>query len=227
MPSPLSEIDCWVFDLDNTLYPASCRLFDQVDLRIGLYVQRLLNLPPEEARALQKKYFRDHTTTLRGLMINHGIEPGDFLDFVHEIDVSGVQPDARLAAALTDLPGRKVIFTNGTVKHAENVMNRLGITHHFQGMFDIADANFIPKPDPGSYRAMIERFDIVPGRAAMIDDMPRNLQPAADLGMTTVWIQTHNDWAQALDDMGFVHHATADLAGWLGDTVIKKATNQG
>lgn len=227
MPSSLSEIDCWVFDLDNTLYPASCRLFDQVDQRIGLYVQQLLNLPPDEARALQKKYFREHTTTLRGLMINHGIEPGDFLDFVHEIDVSGVQPDARLAAALTDLPGRKVIFTNGTVKHAENVMNRLGITHHFQGMFDIADANFIPKPDPGSYRAMIDRFGIVPERSAMIDDMPRNLQPAADLGMTTIWIQTHNDWAQALDDMGFVHHATADLAGWLNDTVIKKTTNQG
>ena len=227
MPTSLSEIDCWVFDLDNTLYPASCRLFDQVDQRIGLYVQQLLNLPPDEARALQKKYFREHTTTLRGLMLNHGIEPGDFLDFVHQIDVSGVQPDARLADALTDLPGRKVIFTNGTVKHAENVMNRLGIAHHFQDMFDIADANFIPKPDLGSYRTMIQRFGIVPERSAMIDDMPRNLQPAADLGMTTVWIQTHNDWAQALDDMGFVHHATADLAGWLSDTVIKKTTNQG
>jgi putative hydrolase of the HAD superfamily len=221
MPPPLADIDCWVFDLDNTLYPASCRLFDQVDQRIGLYVQQLLKLSPEDARALQKKYFREHTTTLRGLMINHGIEPGDFLDFVHQIDVSGVQPDTRLAAALTVLPGRKVIFTNGTVKHAENVMNRLGIGHHFQGTFDIADADFIPKPDPASYQAMIRRFGINPARAAMIDDMPRNLQPAADLGMTTVWIQTHNYWAQALDEMGFVHHATADLAGWLNDAVIR------
>jgi putative hydrolase of the HAD superfamily len=154
-------------------------------------------------------------------MINHGIEPGDFLDFVHQIDVSGVHADTRLAAALTELPGRKVIFTNGTVKHAENVMNRLGIGHHFQGIFDIADSDFIPKPDLGSYRAMLARFGIAPERSAMFDDMPRNLQPAADLGMTTVWIQTHNDWAQALDDMGFVHHATADLAGWLNDTVIR------
>jgi len=221
MPPSLTEIETWVFDLDNTLYPASCRLFDQVDQRIGLYVQQLLNLSPEDARALQKQYFREHTTTLRGLMINHGVEPGDFLDFVHQIDVSGVQPDARLDAALTALPGRKVIFTNGTVKHAENVMGRLEIGSHFDGIFDIAHANYIPKPDHGSYRAMLERFGVAPERAAMLDDMPRNLQPAAELGMCTIWIQTHNDWAQALDDMSFVHHATDDLAGWLNDTVIR------
>lgn len=220
MPPSLTEIDTWVFDLDNTLYPASCRLFDQVEQRMGLYVQQLLNLSPVDARALQKQYFRDHTTTLRGLMIHHGVEPGDFMDFVHKIDVSGVQADARLDAALAALPGRKVIFTNGSTKHAENVLGRLGIGAHFDGVFDIADANFIPKPDHASYRAMVERFGIVPARAAMFDDMPRNLQPAAELGMSTVWIQTHNDWAQALEDMSFVHHATDDLAGWLNDTVI-------
>jgi len=220
MPPSLTEIDTWVFDLDNTLYPASCRLFDQVEQRMGLYVQQLLNLSPADARALQKQYFRDHTTTLRGLMIHHGVEPGDFMDFVHKIDVSGVQADARLDAALAALPGRKVIFTNGSTKHAENVLGRLQIGGHFDGVFDIADANFIPKPDHASYRAMVERFGIVPARAAMFDDMPRNLQPAAELGMSTVWIQTHNDWAQALEDMSFVHHATDDLAGWLNDTVI-------
>ena len=192
-----------------------------MDQRIGLYVQQLLNLSPEDARALQKQYFRDHTTTLRGLMINHGVEPGDFLDFVHRIDVSGVQADGRLDAALAALPGRKVIFTNGSTKHAENVLGRLEIGRHFDGVFDIADADFIPKPDHGSYRAMLQRFGIAPQRAAMFDDMPRNLQPAAELGMSTVWIQTHNDWAQALEDMSFVHHATGDLAGWLNETVIK------
>ncbi|HEX9447178.1 MAG TPA: pyrimidine 5'-nucleotidase [Dongiaceae bacterium] len=219
MPPSLKSIETWVFDLDNTLYPASCRLFDQVDQRIGLYVQQLLDLSPADARVLQKQYFREHTTTLRGLMINHGVEPGDFLDFVHRIDVSGVHPDERLDAALAALPGRKVIFTNGTVKHAENVMGRLGIGTHFDGIFDIADANFIPKPDPVSYQAMLDRFGIAAAQSAMIDDMPRNLQPAAELGMCTVWIQTHNDWAQALEDMSFVHHATGDLAGWLNDVV--------
>jgi putative hydrolase of the HAD superfamily len=219
MPPSLQSVENWVFDLDNTLYPASCRLFDQVDQRIGLYVQQLLDLSPVDARALQKQYFRDHTTTLRGLMINHGVEPGDFLDFVHQIDVSGVHPDERLDSALTALPGRKMIFTNGTVKHAENVMGRLGIGSHFDGIFDIADANFIPKPDPVSYQAMLDRFGIVAAQSAMIDDMPRNLQPAAELGMCTVWIQTHNDWAQALEDMSFVHHATGDLAGWLAEIV--------
>jgi putative hydrolase of the HAD superfamily len=221
MPPSLNAVETWVLDLDNTLYPASCRLFDQVEQRMGLFVQQLLDLSPADAKALQKQYFREHTTTLRGLMINHGVEPGDFLDFVHQIDVSGVHPDHRLNAALTALPGRKVIFTNGTVKHAENVLGRLGIGAHFDAMFDIADANFVPKPDLGSYRAMLERFGITGPTSAMIDDMPRNLQPAAELGMSTVWIQTHNDWAQALEDMSFVHHATDDLAGWLNDTVIR------
>ena len=116
----LRDVDCWVFDLDNTLYPASCRLFDQVDRRIGEYVQQLLKLDPVAARALQKQYFRDHRTTLNGLMIHHRIRPEDFLDFVHAIDLSPVAEDRRLDAALDRLPGRKVIYTNGSVRHAEN-----------------------------------------------------------------------------------------------------------
>lgn len=216
----LSHVEFWIFDLDNTLYPASCRLFDQVDRRIGLYVEQLLNLDRESARALQKQYFRDHTTTLRGLMVNHGVDPEEFLDFVHRIDVSGVAPDTDLDLALERLPGRKLIYTNGSVAHARNVMDRLGVGRHFNDIFDIAAADYLPKPDPASYARLVERHGIAPKRAAMIDDMPRNLAPAAALGMTTVLVESRHapvyDWAQPTGDEDFIHHKTDQLAEWLG-----------
>ena len=143
-----ADAQCWIFDLDNTLYPASCRLFDQVERRIGEYVQQLLNLEPDAARALQKQYFRDHQTTLNGLMIHHKIKPEDFLEFVHQIDVvAGARPTSGWTRRWTRLPGRKLIYTNGSVRHAENVMGRLGVARHFEGIFDIAEAAFVPKPD--------------------------------------------------------------------------------
>ena len=211
----LRDVDCWVFDLDNTLYPASCRLFDQVDRRIGEYVQQLLKLDPVAARALQKQYFRDHRTTLNGLMIHHRIRPEDFLDFVHAIDLSPVAEDRRLDAALDRLPGRKVIYTNGSVRHAENVMGKLGVARHFEDVFDIAAAGYVPKPEISAYRAMLVRHGIDPTRAAMLDDMPRNLAPAAELGMTTVWVKTDVDWAQPEAETGFIHHTAENLADWL------------
>ena len=211
----LRDVDCWVFDLDNTLYPASCRLFDQVDRRIGEYVQQLLKLDPVAARALQKQYFRDHRTTLNGLMIHHRIRPEDFLDFVHAIDLSPVAEDRRLDAALDRLPGRKVIYTNGSVRHAENVMGKLGVARHFEDVFDIAAAGYVPKPEISAYRAMLARHDIDPRRAAMLDDMPRNLAPAAELGMTTIWVKTDVDWAQPEAETGFIHHTAENLADWL------------
>ncbi len=216
MPQPaLKDVEFWIFDLDNTLYPASCRLFDQVDRRIGMYIERFLNLDREAARALQKQYFRDHQTTLNGLMINHAVAPEDFLDFVHEIDVSGLPVDADLDAALERLPGRKVIFTNGSVKHAENVMGRLGIGRHFKDIFDIAAADYTPKPDPETYRKLVRRYAIRPERAAMIDDMPRNLEPAAALGMATILVKSHHDWAQPTGAEDYIHHVTDQLAGFL------------
>ena len=211
----LRDVDCWVFDLDNTLYPASCRLFDQVDRRIGEYVQQLLKLDPVAARALQKQYFRDHRTTLNGLMIHHRIRPEDFLDFVHAIDLSPVAEDRRLDAALDRLPGRKVIYTNGSVRHAENVMGKLGVARHFEDVFDIAAAGYVPKPEISAYRAMLVRHGIDPTRAAMLDDMPRNLAPAAELGMTTIWVKTDVDWAQPEAETGFIHHTAENLADWL------------
>lgn len=210
-----ADAQCWIFDLDNTLYPATCRLFDQVERRIGEYVQQLLNLEPEPARALQKQYFRDHQTTLNGLMIHHGIEPADFLEFVHRIDLSPVAADERLDQALERLPGRKLIYTNGSVRHAKNVMERLGVARHFDSIFDIAEAAFVPKPDITAYRALIARHGFDPARAIMLDDMPRNLAPAAELGMTTVWVRTDVAWAQPVEQTAYIHHIAEDLADWL------------
>lgn len=220
----LSHVEFWIFDLDNTLYPARCRLFDQVDRRIGLYIEQLLNLDAEAARALQKQYFREHTTTLKGLMVNHGVDPEHFLDFVHRIDVSGVDPDPDLDRALDRLPGRKLIFTNGSVAHAGNVMQRLGIARHFPDIFDITAADYAPKPDPASYARLVERYGIVPERAAMIDDMPRNLAPAAALGMTTILVASHHDWAQPTGSENFIHHTAEQLADFLAAAEIARAT---
>lgn len=211
------HIDTWIFDLDNTLYPASCRLFDQVERRIGLYVERLLDLDPVAARAVQKKYFREHKTTLNGLMINHSIDPQDFLDFVHEIDHSAVMADPVLDRALENLPGRKLIFTNGSVRHAEIVMGRLGVARHFDDIFDIARAGYVPKPDISSYRALLNHHGIAADRAAMLDDMPRNLAPAAELGMMTVWVRTEVEWAQPHEGIDYIHHVVDHLPTWLSD----------
>lgn len=211
----LSHVEFWIFDLDNTLYPAQCRLFDQVERRIGLYIEQLLNLDREAARALQKQYFREHTTTLKGLMINHGVDPAHFLEFVHQIDVGGVGLDAALDRALDQLPGRKLIYTNGSVAHARNVMEKVGINRHFADIFDIASSNYDPKPSAASFARLIEEHRIEPRRAVMLDDMPRNLKPAADLGMTTVLISTHSEWAQPSGDEDYIHHTTDKLADWL------------
>jgi putative hydrolase of the HAD superfamily len=217
----LSRVEFWIFDLDNTLYPASCRLFDQVDRRIGLYIEQLLNLDRDAARALQKQYFREHTTTLNGLMIEHKVDPGHFLEFVHEIDVSGIGADPALDRALDRLPGKKLIYTNGSVAHARNVMDRLGINRHFNEIFDIVAADYVPKPDPKSFARLIEEHGIAPDRAIFVDDMPRNLEPAAALGMTTLLVSSHHDWAQPTGEEDFIHHQTDKLAEWLGEVGVK------
>jgi putative hydrolase of the HAD superfamily len=227
MPQPdLSHVEFWIFDLDNTLYPARCRLFDQVDRRIGLYIQELLNLDPEAARALQKQYFREHTTTLNGLMVNHGVDPGQFLDFVHQIDVSGVSEDPTLERALKRLPGKKLIYTNGSVAHARNVMHRLGIGHHFEDIFDIVAAEYLPKPADASFAQLIAIYGIDPKRAVFVDDMARNLKPAAALGMTTVLVASDHDWAQPVaGEEDFIDYTTDNLAEWLSDIALSQPGN--
>ena len=223
-PSPFAHIDAWIFDLDNTLYPASCNLFAQIDVRMGAFVSELLDLPRNEARRLQKQYFRDHGTTLNGLMTNHGIDPSDFLDFVHDIDYSPVERDHRLENALDRLPGRKLIFTNGTVKHAEAVLDRLTIADRFDAIYDIVASDYVPKPHPDPYDKLLAEHAIEPVGSVMVEDMAKNLRHPAALGMHTVWVMTEAVWAHPQDgDDDHIHHRTDDLAAWLDDLTVALA----
>ncbi|HJQ59959.1 MAG TPA: pyrimidine 5'-nucleotidase [Vineibacter sp.] len=217
MPPPTaSPPDTWLFDLDNTLYPARCDLFAQTDRRMGDFISRLLDVHYDDAKLLQKTYWRKHGTTLRGLMTEHGIAPTEFLDYVHDIDYSPVPHSPPLDQALRRLAGRKIVFTNGTVRHAERVLQRLGVTHHFEAIYDIVAADYLPKPEMAIYRDVVGRYGVEPTRAVMLDDIAANLKPAAELGMRTVWIRTPESVArvagQALDH---VHHQADDLVDWL------------
>ena len=211
----VDHVDVWVFDLDNTLYPAQCRLFDQVAQRIGLYIADLLNLPLAEAKVVQRDFFKRHGTTLRGLMTEHGIDPQAFLRYVHDIDVTPVPPNPRLRSLLQQMPGPKVVFTNGSVDHADRIMTRLGIADQFSGIFDIVASDFIPKPEPGPYAKMVDQFGITPDRALMFEDIPRNLEPAAAMGMTTVLVEAPEAWNRADADADYIDHVTHDLTDWL------------
>ena len=211
----LRDIDTWVFDLDNTLYPASCNLFSQVDVRIGAFVSRILGLPADQARAVQKGYLAKYGTTLRGLMVEHRLDPAEYLNFVHDIDVTAIPPDPAMDLALDRLPGRKLVFTNGTVAHAERVLNRLGVQRHFEAVFDIHAADYVPKPEPVVYDQLLRRHAIAPRRAMLFEDIARNLKPAHDLGMTTAWVRVDWAWAQPGDDSTHVHHVIDDLTPWL------------
>ncbi len=210
-------IDCWIFDLDNTLYPASCNVFPLIERRMGAFIASHFGLSPEAARQRQKHYFRKYGTTLRGLMVEHAIDPGVFLDYVHAIDLSVIVPDPGLDRALARLPGRKLVYTNASRRHALAVMARLGIASHFEAIHDIADAGFLPKPDPRSYDGLVAQHAIDPARACLIEDMAGNLVPAAALGMATAWVRTDLAWCQPEPGtLGHIHYVIDDLAAWLG-----------
>ena len=215
MPLTRNDIQTWIFDLDNTLYPAASDLFPQISARMGRFIADRFGLDEAAAHGLQKQLFRAHGTTMRGLMVEHGVDPHHFMDFVHDIDLTGLAPAVALGAALEALPGRKFVFTNGSRRHAERVLAQLGLAAHMAGIFDIADADFIPKPHPAGYRSLIERYAVEPKRAAMVEDMARNLAPAAALGMVTVLVHNDSDWALDGAEGDWVQHRTDDLAGWL------------
>ncbi len=217
-----AQVDEWIFDLDNTLYPAHTDLFAQVDEKIRAYVSLLLGSTTDEAQRLQKDYYRRYGTTLRGLMIEHGITPDGFLEYVHDIDHSVVAPDPALGAAIERLPGRKFIMTNGTRKHAEKVAARLGITHHFTDIFDIVAADLLPKPAAATYDKFLAGAGIVPARAAMFEDLSRNLAVPYALGVATVLVVPHGarevlreSWELEGREDAHVDWLTDDLAGFL------------
>jgi len=191
-PADFGHVTDWVFDLDNTLYPRETDLFSQIDRNMTAYVAELLKLPAEEARAVQKGYYRDHGTTLQGLMLNHGIDADAFLERVHDIDYSWVLPDPALGDAIKALPGRKFIFTNGDTRHARRTAQALGILDHFDDIFDIVAADLMPKPAAATYDRFLARHGVDARRAAMFEDLPRNLAVPKKLGMKTVLIVPRN-----------------------------------
>lgn len=212
----LRDAECWLFDLDNTLYPPTINLFAEIDQRMRDFIAAHLGLDIDAAYALQKQYFREHGTTLRGLMDRHALAPGPFLDHVHDIDLTLLDPAPDLACALARLPGRKLVFTNASARHAERVMERLGIADQFEAIFDIEAADYRPKPDPVIYGWLLDRHRVDPRAAVMVEDMARNLKPAADLGITTVWIRNASEHARFdLDAEDHLHHVIDDLTLWL------------
>jgi putative hydrolase of the HAD superfamily len=212
---PLHEIETWIFDLDNTLYPARCNLFAEAEARMADFIVGELGLSHAEAHVLRRRFFLDHGTTLRGLMLEHSIEPRRFLDYVHEIDLSPVPADPALVEAIAALPGRKLVFTNGTEHYAERVIARIGLTGHFLAIHDVIACDYLPKPDPSGYAILIARHGIAPTTALMVEDMARNLAPAAALGMTTAWVRTDRDSARHGADGDYIHHIVDDLTPWL------------
>jgi putative hydrolase of the HAD superfamily len=218
----ISQVETWVFDLDNTLYPAECDLFSQVSFRMGAFIAKHFSLDLDAARQLQKRYFLKYGTTLRGLMTEQGVQPHAFLDYVHDIDFSKVEPSPALAAALSRLPGRKVVFTNASTKYTEMVLGRLGIEDHIDGIFDIEAAAFAPKPDPATYLKMLEHFAAHPQKALMVEDIARNLKPAAELGMKTAWVPNATSWSQADADEMIFDYVIDNLPVWLHEVATRR-----
>jgi putative hydrolase of the HAD superfamily len=221
-PADFAGVATWIFDLDNTLYPRRIDLFAQIDARMTAFVADFLRVPPEEARRLQKGFYREHGTTLRGLMTVHDVDPDAFLSFVHDIDYSGIPADPALGDEIRALPGRKFIFTNGDRGHAERTARALGILDHFEDIFDIVAAGLNPKPAQETYERFVAAFGIEPARAAMFEDLARNLEAPKRLGMRTVLIvppPLEADIAEAWERQGregdHIDFVTDDLAEFL------------
>ncbi|MBC00292.1 MAG: pyrimidine 5'-nucleotidase [Rhodobacteraceae bacterium] len=215
-------VEAWVFDLDNTLYPATSNLFEQIDTRISDYIARTLDMPADEARIKQKEFYRDYGTTLRGLMIEYDIEPDAFLEYVHDIDYSPIEPNPELGRMIAELPGKKFIFTNGDKPHAERTAERLGISDQFDDIFDIVAAGLLPKPNLEAYNLFMDRTGVAPARAAMFEDLARNLVVPHRLGMRSVLLVPdgtravfREEWELEGANAPHVDFVTDDLAGFL------------
>lgn len=211
-------IDTWIFDLDNTLYHPSVNLFAQVDARMTEFIARELACDPVAARKIQKEYFRKFGTTLSGLMALHDTDPHHFLDYVHDIDYALLQPDAALTGMLEGLQGRKLIFTNGSQGHAEQVLEKLNIVHFFEDIFDIAATSFTPKPERAAFEHVVKAANITPRNAAMVEDIERNLEVPHQMGMHTILVDagsfhgdTREPWEYAVQHAHYVDVVVGDV----------------
>ncbi len=210
----LAHIDTWIFDLDNTLYPASCNLFAEIEARMGQYICELLDCDAEEARRVQKMHFHAHGTSLSGLMTEHQVDPHQFLNFVHDIDLSPLVPDPDLPRLLAGLPGRKLVFTNGDVPYATRVLERLGLSDSFAGIHDIHATAYRPKPHVSAYAGLCAAWEIDPATALFAEDMARNLVPAKAVGMTTVWVDNGSEQGPPVA-RDHIDYTTHDIVAWL------------
>ncbi|HXF53523.1 MAG TPA: pyrimidine 5'-nucleotidase [Hyphomicrobiaceae bacterium] len=231
-PRGFERTRIWLFDLDNTLYPAECNLFAQVDRRMSEFIAGQLNVPYDHARYLQKHYYRQFGTTLSGLMRVHRLDPRPFLDYVHDIDLSALYEMPELAAAIERLPGRKLIFTNGSRRHAERVAEKLGLLHLFEAICDIEACGYVSKREAEAFARMIAAHDVAPQEAAMFEDVPLNLEVPHALGMTTVLVASDyiDHPAQAeirtwREPPAHIHHVTRDLTSFLAALVPPTPTH--
>jgi len=211
----LKKIKYWLFDLDNTLYSGNTKVFDQIDKKMSIFISNKLNVTTEEAKKIQKNYFHQYNTTLNGMIKNHKIDVEEFLEFVHDIDLKFLKKNPKLQNELTNLKGKKFIFTNGSRSHANNVTERIGINNLFEGIFDIVDSDFIPKPLIEPYKKIIEKYGIDPQYCIFIEDIARNLKPAYELGMKTVWIKNDEPWAAEFSNENFIDYKTDNLSDFL------------
>ena len=214
----LVHIDTWLFDLDNTLYPVETEFMTLIEGRMTDFMEKVTGLPRDEARAIQKKYYHAHGTTLAGLIAHHDIDPEDFLTEVHDVSLDRLTPDVKMADALMRLPGRRLVFTNGSAAHAERVLERLQIAHAFEDIFHISAADYIPKPSPLTFEKMMARHGVSAAGSAFFEDSQVNLAPAAQLGMTTILVGPH----AAASTADFVHHRTNDLAAFLAGARVQE-----
>ncbi|MEX1249703.1 MAG: pyrimidine 5'-nucleotidase [Hyphomonas sp.] len=235
----LDHVTDWVFDLDNTLYPATCDLFAEIDTRMTDFVARFTGLERGEARTLQKHYYAKYGTTLSGLMTEHGLDPAEFLHYVHEIDLSPLPDLPHLRSAIAALPGRKFIYTNGSRRHAERVIEKMGLAHLFNASFGIEESAYTPKPNLPAYQSFCRLHQVEPLGAAFFEDLARNLLPAKSLGFTTVLVHSAKDWSHEPiearpagagdvfggDGTGHIDYITGDLAGFLDQAVPRLTTN--
>ena len=211
----LKKIKYWLFDLDNTLYSGDTKVFDQVDKKMSKFISEKLKVNEAEAKKIQKNYFHEYNTTLNGMIKNHDIDANEFLEFVHDVNLDFLQKDEFLENQINKLNGKKIIFTNGSKAHAANVTKKIGIDKLFDGVFDIVDSDFYPKPSMKPYKKIIENYNIEPEYCIFFEDIARNLKPAHELGMKTVWIKNKEPWAAEYSDAEFINYKTDNLANFL------------
>ena len=219
----LINIKYWIFDLDNTLYSGQTKVFSEVDKKMSAFISKKMNVDLVKAKEIQKKYFYEYGTTLSGLMKQDSINPHDFLEFVHDIDISWLPKDLKLKEELLKIKEKKYIFTNGSHAHVENVTKQLGIDGLFDGAFDIVDANFIPKPHIDPYKKIIEKFNIDPTKSILIEDIAHNLEQAKNLGMKTCWLENEETFAKKDANKPYIDYRIKSLPSFLQEINILKA----